>query len=31
MPDLLYLALTGAFFTACWGLALFFERLEPKR
>lgn len=31
MQDLLYIALTATFFTACWGLTLFFERLEPKR
>ncbi len=30
MQDLLYLALTVAFFAACWGLVLFFARLEPK-
>ncbi len=30
MQDLLYLTLTVVFFAACWGLVLFFERLEPK-
>jgi hypothetical protein len=30
MQDLLYIALTIAFFAASWGLVLFLERLEPK-
>jgi hypothetical protein len=30
MQDLLFLALTVAFFAAGWGLTLFLERLEPK-
>ena len=30
MQDLLFLALTVAFFAACWGLVLFLDRLEPK-
>ncbi len=31
MQDLLYVALTAAFFAAAWGLTLAFERLERRK